>query len=181
MAELLRLGTAARRKLALAGSIRLHGQWAFPKLWCGFGVALVWLWWSLGGALGWLWGRIGVALGWLCTPKQMALWWPCGGFVLRSLCLVYAYHMALGWLWVACRPFLWTLDVRCPMFRTANRPGSQRVGMGLGVVHSGAFLPSWPLRTGTVRGPIQSLMQPCPAGSQAGIRLVFPRRGITCR
>ena len=112
--------------------------WAmgFPQalvwLWCGFGVALVEPWWSLR-----------VALGWLCTPKQMALWWPCGGFVLRSLCLVYAYHMALGWLWVACRPFLWTLDVRCPMFRTANRPGSQRVGMGLGVGPSGAFLPSW--------------------------------------
>ena len=28
---------------------------------------------------------------------------------------------------------------------------------------------------------IQRLMQPCPAGSQAGIRLVFPRRGISCR
>src|ERR1035441_6157058 len=168
---------------------------ALGSHWGGFGVALysqadgfvVALWWlctpesmpsiclpyGFGGALGWLWGRIGVALGWLCTPKQMALWWPCGGFVLRSLCLVYAYHMALGWLWVACRPFLWTLDVRCPMFRTANRPGSQRVGMGLGVGPSGAFLPSWPLRTGTVSGPIQNLMQPCPAGSQAGIRLVF--------
>jgi hypothetical protein len=36
-------------------------------------------WWSLGGALVWLGG----------------------GFVLRSLCLVYAYNMALGWLWVA--------------------------------------------------------------------------------
>jgi hypothetical protein len=28
---------------------------------------------------------------------------------------------------------------------------------------------------------LQSLRQPCPAGSQAGIRLVFPRRVITCR
>ena len=26
---------------------------------------------------------------------------PWCGFVLRSLCLVYAYNMALGWLWVA--------------------------------------------------------------------------------
>ena len=33
----------------------------------------------------------------------MALVWPWGGFVLRSLCLVYAYNMALGWLWVALR------------------------------------------------------------------------------
>ena len=48
-------------------------------LWCGFGVALVWLWCGLGVALVWLW----------C------------GFVLRSLCLVYAYYMALGWLGVA--------------------------------------------------------------------------------
>src|ERR1019366_1898029 len=47
----------------------------------GFGVALVWPWCSLGVALVWLW----------C------------GFVLRSLCLVYAYNMALGWLWVALR------------------------------------------------------------------------------
>src|ERR1017187_284784 len=118
--------------------------------------------------------------------------WLCGGF---------------GWLWVVFRPYFyfllsafyfyqsvalggfappfeigcWMFDVRCSMFRTANCPGSQRVGMGLGVGPSGAFLPSWPLRTGTVRGPIQSLIQPCPAGSQAGIRLVFPRRVITCR
>src|ERR1017187_6253762 len=27
----------------------------------------------------------------------------------------------------------------------------------------------------------RTLEQPCPAGFQAGIRLVFPRRGITCR
>jgi hypothetical protein len=27
--------------------------------------------------------------------------WPWCGFVLRSLCLVYAYYMALRWLWVA--------------------------------------------------------------------------------
>jgi hypothetical protein len=32
MAELLRLGTAARGELALTGNIRLHGQWAFPSL-----------------------------------------------------------------------------------------------------------------------------------------------------
>src|ERR1017187_4040338 len=110
----------------------------------------------------------------------MALGGPWGGF---------------GWLWVVFRPYFyvllsafyscqsvalggfappfeircWMFDVRCSMFRTVNRPGSQRVGMGLGVGPSGAFLPSWPLRTRTVRGPIQ-----------AGIRLVFPRRGITC-
>src|ERR1035441_4863697 len=47
--------------------------------WSGFGVALVWPWCGLGVALVWLW----------C------------GFVLRSLCLVYAYYMALRWLWVA--------------------------------------------------------------------------------
>src|ERR1035441_8519785 len=50
-----------------------------PSLEKRLGVALVEPWWSLGGALGWPW----------C------------GFVLRSLCLVYAYNMALGWLWVA--------------------------------------------------------------------------------
>ena len=33
----------------------------------------------------------------------MALVGPWGGFVLRSLCLVYAYYMALVWLWVALR------------------------------------------------------------------------------
>src|ERR1035438_3805626 len=44
-------------------------------------------------------------------------------------------------------------ELRQALDRTANRPGSQRVGMGLGVGPSGAFLPSWPLRTGTVRGP----------------------------
>src|ERR1035438_8271621 len=43
---------------------------ALVWLWCGFGGALVEPWWSLGVALGWL----------------------CGGFVLRSLCLVYAYY-----------------------------------------------------------------------------------------
>jgi hypothetical protein len=31
----------------------------------------------------------------------VALVWLWGGFVFRSLCLVYAYNMALGWLWVA--------------------------------------------------------------------------------
>ena len=44
--------------------------------------------------------------------------------------------------------------------RTASRPGSQRVTMGLGVGPSGAFLPSWPLRAETARGPNRSLMQP---------------------
>ena len=33
--------------------------------------------------------------------------------------------------------------------------------MGLGVGPSGAFSPSWPLRAGTARDPIQSWMQPC--------------------
>src|ERR1035438_2597459 len=58
--------------------------------WCGLGVALVWLWCGLGGALRWPWWGL-----------EVALTWPWGGFVLRSLCLVYAYNMALGWLWVA--------------------------------------------------------------------------------
>src|ERR1022692_278804 len=110
-----------------------------------------------------------VALGWLWTPEYMP-----------SICLVYGFAVALGGFAPPFEIGCWMFDVRCSMFRTANRPGSQRVGMGLGVGPSGAFLPSWPLRTGTVRGPIQSLMQPCPAGSQAGIRLVFPRRGISC-
>ena len=58
------------------GWLWVPNRLAISRLWCGFGVALVEPWWSLGGALGWL----------------------CGGFVLRSLCLVYAYYMALGWL-----------------------------------------------------------------------------------
>ena len=44
--------------------------------------------------------------------------------------------------------------------RTASRPGSQRVEMGLSFGPSDAFWPSWPLRAGTARDPIQSLMQP---------------------
>jgi hypothetical protein len=111
-----------------------------------------------------------VALGWLWTPEYMP-----------SICLLYGFAVALGGFAPPFEIGCWMFDVRCSMFRTANRPGSQRVGMGLGVGPSGAFLPSWPLRTGTVRGPIQSLMQPCPAGFQAGIRLVFPRRVITSR
>jgi hypothetical protein len=43
------------------------------------------------GPSSWLWGGLGVALV-----------WPWCGFVLRSICLVYAYYMALRWLWVAC-------------------------------------------------------------------------------
>src|ERR1035438_6790417 len=39
----------------------------------------------------------------LSTGFEVALRWLWGGFVLRSLCLVYAYNMALGWLWVALR------------------------------------------------------------------------------
>src|ERR1035441_1890025 len=52
-----------------------------------FGVALVEPWGSLGGALGWLWCSLGAALGWL---------W-CGS-VLRSLCLLYGFGVAFGWL-----------------------------------------------------------------------------------
>src|ERR1022692_1133378 len=37
----------------------------------------------------------------LSTGFEVALRWLWGGFVLRSVCLVYAYFMALGWLWVA--------------------------------------------------------------------------------
>src|ERR1022692_906554 len=53
----------------------------------------------------------------LSTGFEVALRWLWGGFVLRSLCLVYAYYMALGWLWVACRPSSfnvrgWAFDVR---------------------------------------------------------------------
>ena len=43
--------------------------------------------------------------------------------------------------------------------RIASRP-SQHEGMGLRVGPFGAFSSSWPLRAGTARGPIQSLMQP---------------------
>src|ERR1017187_3238186 len=46
----------------------------------------------------------GVALGWL---------W--GGFGLRSICLVYAYYMALRWLRVAL-PRLSRLEVGCSTF-----------------------------------------------------------------
>src|ERR1035441_6921140 len=64
----------------LAFSSHVPGLWmALGSLWGGLGGALVEPWWSLGGALGWPWG----------------------GSVLRSLCLVYASYMALGWLWVA--------------------------------------------------------------------------------
>ena len=46
--------------------------------------------------------------------------------------------------------------------RTANRPGSQRAGTSQDARQSPTVgAPSGPLRTGTVRGPIQSLMQPC--------------------
>src|ERR1035441_179029 len=53
----------------------------------------------------------------LSTGFEVALRWLWGGFVLRSLCLVYAYYMALGWLWVACSPSWFkvrgsTFDVR---------------------------------------------------------------------
>src|ERR1017187_3135388 len=60
-----------------------------------------WLWWSLGVALVEPWGGFGGALGWLWWSLGGALVEPWCGFVLRSLCLVYAYNMALGWLWVA--------------------------------------------------------------------------------
>src|ERR1035441_9401295 len=83
---------------------------------------------------------------------------------MPSICLLYGFAVALGGFALPFEIGCWMFDVRYSMFRTVNRPGSQRVGMGLGVGPSGAFLPSWPLRTRTVRGPIQ-----------AGIRLVFPR------
>src|ERR1039458_3652265 len=131
----------------------------------GFEVALGSHWGGFGVPIGWLSVGFEVALGWLWTPEYMP-----------SICLLYGFGVAWGGFAPPFEIGCWMFDVGCPMFRTANRPGSQRVGMGLGVGPSGAFLPSWPLRTGTVRGPIQSLMQPCPATSQAGIRLVFPRR-----
>ena len=53
--------------------------------------------------------------------------------------------------------------------RTASRPGSQRVTMDMGVGPSGAFLPSWPLRAETARGPKQSLMQTCRRPNPAGL------------
>src|ERR1022692_1879318 len=99
---------------------------------------------------------------------------------VATILFLGGFEVALGSLAPPFEIGCWIVDVGGWMFRTANRLGSQRVGMGLGVGPSGAFLPSWPLRTGTVRGPVQSLMQPCIAGSQAGIRLVFPRRGISC-
>src|ERR1035441_4237241 len=64
---------------------------AWGWLWCGLGGTLVEPWWSLGGALVEPWWSLGGALG-----------WPWGGFVLRSLCLVYGLVVALWWLWVAC-------------------------------------------------------------------------------
>ena len=64
-------------------------------------LALVGLWWSLGGALGEPWGGFGVALGWLWVSNQLPINRLWCGFALRSICLVYAYYMALRWLWVA--------------------------------------------------------------------------------
>ena len=52
---------------------------------------------------------------------------------------------------------------RSARFPDIDLPGLQRVGRGLGVGPSGAFLPSWLPRTGTVRDPFQSWMQSCPA------------------
>src|ERR1039457_1613038 len=51
----------------------------------------------------------------LSTGFGVALVWLWGGSVLRSLCLVYAYYMALWWLWVAL-PRLSRLDVGCSTF-----------------------------------------------------------------
>src|ERR1017187_423891 len=67
-----------------------HACLACTRLATGFGVALGWLWGGFGGALVEPWWSLGGAL--------VEPW---GGFVLRILCLVYAYNMALGWLWVA--------------------------------------------------------------------------------
>src|ERR1035441_10538431 len=70
-------------------------------LWCGCGVAVVWLWCGCGVAVVWLWCGCGVAVVWLWCGCGVAVVWLWCGFVLRSLCLVYAYYMALWWLWVA--------------------------------------------------------------------------------
>src|ERR1035441_4337826 len=85
--------------------------------WCGLGVALVWPWCGLGVALVWLWCGLGVALVWPWCGFGVALVWLWCGFALRSLCLVYAYNMALGWLWVALRglPPLFLLSTFCFM------------------------------------------------------------------
>src|ERR1017187_7913046 len=91
----------------------MPGAWLVP----GFGVALVWPWCGLGVALVWPWCGLGVALVWPWGGFGVALVWPWGGFVLRSLCPVYAYNMALGWLWVALRglPPLFLLSTFCFM------------------------------------------------------------------
>jgi len=65
------------------------------------------------GLMSWLESGPGVALVWLWCGLGVALGWPWGGFVLRSLCLVYAYNMALGWLWVALGGFARSL---CPSY-----------------------------------------------------------------
>src|ERR1035438_5203355 len=46
-------------------------------------------------------GGFEVALGWLCSRNRLAISRLWGAFVLRSICRVYAYYMALRWLWVA--------------------------------------------------------------------------------
>jgi hypothetical protein len=63
-------------------------------------------------ALGSQCGAYQQALVWPWCGLGVALVWPWGGSVLRSLCLVYAYNMALGWLWVALRglPLLFLLS-----------------------------------------------------------------------
>src|ERR1039457_3746131 len=50
-------------------------------------VALVWLWCGFGVALVWPWCGLRVALGCLCTPESMP-----------SICLLYAFGVALGGL-----------------------------------------------------------------------------------
>ena len=136
----------------------------------GFTLALGWLGPGLYVACTWLEGRMRVARGWLLGAYRLPTKWLWGGF-----------RVALGGF---VRPFdigCWMFDVRCWMFRTANRPGSQGPRGQEGARKSNTQAHSDPLRTGTVRGPSQNLMQPCCATSQAGMRLAFSRRGLTCR
>src|ERR1035441_7014437 len=113
---------------------------ALGSHWCGFGVPIGWL--SVG---------FEVALGWLWTPEYMP-----------SICLLDGFAVALGGLSVQVSKLdvgCWMFDVRCSMFRTANRPGSQRPRGPEGARKSNTRVHSDPLRTGTVRGraPVRAL------------------------
>src|ERR1017187_5070805 len=69
------------------------------RVWCGFGVALVWLWCGFGVALVWLWCGFGVALVWLWCGFGVALVGLWGGLGVALVWLWCGFGVALVWLW----------------------------------------------------------------------------------